>query len=113
MYKQFFKQKDDYCKGHEDILLMGQVSKEQRNLGTRVYIKTPFFAKPMKNDRFRQIWRAGCFNNNENIKDGLDRLCKVRPVLDYFLPKCLHVYKSTQKLYLDGGEFRVYNVETL
>lgn len=87
------------------VILMGQVRKDRRDdyWSTESWMETPFFPKTMSRDRFRQIWRAWHFNNNENVQDDSDRLCKVRPLLDFFLPKFKEVYKPIQQLSLEEG----------
>uniref|UniRef100_A0ABF7PQ92 piggyBat transposase n=1 Tax=Myotis lucifugus TaxID=59463 RepID=A0ABF7PQ92_MYOLU len=101
------------------IVLMGQVRKDRRDdyWTTEPWTETPYFGKTMTRDRFRQIWKAWHFNNNADIVNESDRLCKVRPVLDYFVPKFINIYKPHQQLSLDEGIvpwrgrlfFRVYN----
>jgi len=70
----------------------------------------------MSRDRFRQIWKAWHFNNNEDIIDDSDRLVKVRPIVNYFLEKFNNIYKPKQQVLLDEGIvpwrglfFKVYN----
>ncbi|CAK9796320.1 PiggyBac transposable element-derived protein 4 [Anthophora quadrimaculata] len=71
----------------------------------------------MTRDRFRMIWKTWHFNNNEELTDKSDRLSKIRPLLNYFVPKFINVYKPIQQLSLDEGIipwrgrlfFRVYN----
>lgn len=122
-YKKSLKWKDITVKEMKKflglVILMGQVRKDRRDdyWSTEPWMETPFFPKTMSRDRFRQIWRAWHFNNNENVQDNSDRLCKVRPLLDFFLPKFKEVYKPIQQLSLDEGIvpwrgrlfFRVYN----
>ncbi|XP_053960478.1 piggyBac transposable element-derived protein 4-like [Anastrepha ludens] len=105
------------------IIFMGQVRKDRRDEYWTTYpcTETPFFAKTMSRDRFRQIWKAWHFNNNENTTGASDRLIKVRPIIDYFQPKFMKIYKPKQQLSLDEGIipwrgrlfFRVYNAGKL
>lgn len=71
------------------IIFMGQVRKDARDdyWSNDPCTSTPFFSKTISRDRFRQIWKAWHFNNNEDITDDSDRLFKVRPVLNYFVEK--------------------------
>jgi len=105
------------------IMLMGQVRKDIRDeyWSTEPTTETPYFAKTMSRDRFRQIWKAWHFSNNEDIIDSSDRLCKVKPIIDHFLPKFINIYKPHQELSLDEGMipwrgrlfFRVYNASKI
>jgi len=87
------------------IIFMGQVRKDARDdyWSTDVCTSTPFFSKTMSRDRFRQIWKAWHFNNNEDIIDDSDRLVKVRPIVNYFLEKFNNIYKPKQQVSLDEG----------
>lgn len=87
------------------IIFMGQVRKDARDdyWSTDVFTSTPFFSKSMSRDRFRQIWKAWHFNNNEDISDDSDRLFKVRPILNYFVEKFNNIYKPKQQVSLDEG----------
>ncbi|XP_015190455.1 PREDICTED: piggyBac transposable element-derived protein 4-like [Polistes dominula] len=105
------------------IILMGQVRKDARDdyWSTDPCTSTPFFSRTMSRDRFRQIWTAWHFNNNENITDESDRLYKVRPILNYFSEKFNNIYKPKQQISLHEGIipwrgrlfFKVYNAENI
>ncbi|EQB59787.1 ac transposable element-derived protein 4 [Vairimorpha apis BRL 01] len=103
------------------LLLMGKVRKDTRDeyLSTDNTMSTPIFAEVMSRDRFRQIWHAWHFSNND-IEDK-DRLKKIRPIISYFLPKFQNVYKPQRELSLDESimpwrgrlPFKVYNASKI
>ncbi|XP_026467688.1 piggyBac transposable element-derived protein 4-like [Ctenocephalides felis] len=105
------------------LLLMGRVRKDTRDeyWSTEETISTPFFAKIMSRDRFRQIWSSWHFANNEQDVIENDRLSKVRPIINYLLPKFRIVYKPERELSLDESvmpwrgrlSFKVYNASKI
>ena len=105
------------------ILFMGQVRKDRRDeyWTTDPCTEMPFFSKTKSRDRFRQLWRAWHFNNNEEITDQSVRLMKVGPVINYFVEKFINIYKPKQHVSLDEGIipwrgqlfFRVHNAGKL
>lgn len=105
------------------LLLMGKVRKDSRDeyWSTDETIETPIFARILSRDRFRQIWAAWHFSNNAEADLSADRLQKVRPILDYFLPKFKNVYKPKRELSLDESimawrgrlVFKVYNASKI
>lgn len=104
------------------LLLMGRVRKDTRDeyWSTEKTIQTPIFAEVMSRDRFRQIWYAWHFSNNDD-RDDRDRLKKIRPIISYFLPKFQEVYKPERELSLDESimpwrgrlSFKVYNASKI
>ncbi|XP_026469574.1 piggyBac transposable element-derived protein 4-like [Ctenocephalides felis] len=105
------------------LLLMGRVRKENRDeyWSTDRTIETPIFAQVMSRDRFRQIWYAWHFSNNENNANERDRLNKIRPIVSYFKTKFEQVYKPERDLSLDESImpwrgrllFKVYNASKI
>ena len=102
------------------ILMMGKVQKDTRDeyWTTDPGCATPIFSQIMSRDRFRQIWKSWHFCDNLTLINANNgRLAKIQPVLDYFIPKFLNVYKPRQQLSLDESiipwrgrlSFRVYN----
>ncbi|XP_037935156.1 piggyBac transposable element-derived protein 4 [Teleopsis dalmanni] len=104
------------------LLLMGRVRKDTRDeyWSTDKTIQTPIFAEIMSRDRFRLIWYAWHFSNNDD-RDGRDRLKKIRPILSYFTNKFQEVYKPERELSLDESimpwrgrlSFKVYNASKI
>jgi len=82
----------------ELILLMGKVRKDTRDeyWSTDSTIETPIFSKVMSRNRFRQISSALHFANNTNITNNSDRLFKILPIINYFVPKFINIYKPQQ-----------------
>ena len=105
------------------LLLMGQVRKDARDeyWSTDKTIETPIFAKVLSRDRFRQVWNSWHFSNNDEADLRADRLQKINPLLDYFLPKFKEVYKPKRELSLDESImpwrgrlcFKIYNASKL
>ena len=82
------------------LLLMGQVRKDARGeyWSTDETIETLIFTKVLSRDRFRQVWNSWHFSNNDEVDLRADRLQKINPLLDYFLPK----FKEAEKRAIFG-----------
>lgn len=81
------------------IILMGQVRKTslKEYWSTDPFISTPIFQQLMSRNRFEYIWKAWHFNNNDLYSNTtVDRLFKIRPVLDYIVEKFQTVYKPNK-----------------
>lgn len=102
------------------IILMGQVRKTslKEYWSTDPFISTPIFWQLMSRNRFEYIWKAWHFNNNDLYSNTtVDRLFKIRPMLDYIVEKFQTVYKPKQELSLHEAmipwrgrlKFRTYN----
>lgn len=83
-------------------IIMAQVKKPkiQMNQSKRAIIKTPIFRKTMPLKRFLQITRFFQFANNDTI-DKMDKLRKVKPVINYFNKKFKEVYVMEENVAID------------
>ena len=63
---------------------------------------TPHFGKTMPRNRFQIIWRFLHYNDNAS-QDAMDKLYKVRPVLDYIVGKFKELYQPGQNICIDEG----------
>ena len=85
------------------IILMGQIRKSHWKgyWLTDPLLETPIFPKIMTRRRFEQTMTFLHFNNNLETPLPADRISKVKPLLDYFLPKFQSIYIPQQELSLD------------
>ena len=93
----------DMKKFLEIIILMGQIRKShwKEYRSTDPLHKTPVFPKIMTRRRFEEIMTFLHFNDNSESPLPADRISKVKPLLDYFLPKFQSIYIPKQELSLD------------
>ena len=70
------------------------------NWSKRAIIETPIFRRTMPLKRFVQITRCLHFANN-NTSNTTDKLCKIRPVINYFNQKFKEVYTMQQDIAID------------
>ena len=101
------------------ILLMGLVKKSEiRDYWSKdPLIETPIFSKTISRARFEQIWTFWHFNNNTEITADSNRLIKIQPLFDHFLPKFQTFYMPEREIILDESMipwrgrlfFRTYN----
>ena len=85
------------------IILMGQIRKSHWKgyWLTDPLLETPIFPKIMTRRRFEQTMTFLHFNNNLETPLPANRISKVKPLLDYFLPKFQSIYIPQQELSLD------------
>ncbi|CAL1299320.1 unnamed protein product [Larinioides sclopetarius] len=85
------------------VILMGQVRKTILNdyWSTDPVTSTPFFAKVMTRNRFRQILWFLHFPDNPEVEKDPTKLSKIETVANYFLNKFNSVYKPEQELFVD------------
>ncbi|GBM20123.1 PiggyBac transposable element-derived protein 4 [Araneus ventricosus] len=85
------------------FILMGQVRKTILNdyWSTDPVTATPFFAKVMTRNRFRQILWFLHFSDNPEMEKDSTKLSKTEPIANYFLNKFNTVYKPEQELFVD------------
>uniref|UniRef100_A0A8C6TMA0 PiggyBac transposable element-derived protein domain-containing protein n=1 Tax=Neogobius melanostomus TaxID=47308 RepID=A0A8C6TMA0_9GOBI len=77
---------------------------------------TPYFSQTMSRNRFQIIWRFLHYNDNTSLHV-TDKMCKVRPVLDYLVERFKEMYQPGQNICIDEGmmqwrgrlSFKVYN----
>lgn len=83
-------------------IVVAQVKKPkiQMNWSNRVIIKTPIFRKTMPLKKFLQITRFFHFVNNDTT-DEMDKLHKVKPVVNYFNKKFKEVYVMEENITID------------
>ena len=102
------------------VILMGVVRKPSLRdyWSTSELLLTPIFMRTMTCRRFLQIATFFHVTNNADIPDGnVDRLVKVRSILDYFRTRFRDVYTPSRELSIDEGmlpwkgrlRFKVYN----
>ena len=86
------------------ITLMGQIRKShwKEHWSTDTLLETPIFPKIMTRRRFQQIMTFLHFNDNSGTPLPTDRISKVKPLLDYFLPKFQSIYIPKQELSLEA-----------
>ncbi|XP_028349574.1 piggyBac transposable element-derived protein 4 [Physeter macrocephalus] len=78
----------------------------EEHWSTDLLLETPIFPKIMTRRRFEQIMTFLHFNDNSEIPLPADRISKVKPLLDYFLPKFQLIYIPKQELSLDEAMIR-------
>ena len=83
-------------------IIMAQVKKPeiQTNWSKRVIIKTPIFRKTMLLKKFLQITRFFHFVNNDTT-DEMDKLRKVKPVVNYFNKNFQEIYVMEENIAID------------
>lgn len=101
------------------VILMGQTKKShwRDNWSRDPLVEAPIFPKTMSRKRFEQILTFFHLNDNTQNTNSGDRLYKIRPLLDYIIPKCQSLYTPKQQLSLDEAmipwrgriSFRTYN----
>lgn len=101
------------------VILMGQTKKSHwRDYWSRdPLVEAPIFPKTMSRKRFEQILTFFHLNDNTQNTNSGDRLYKIRPLLDYIIPKFQSLYTPKQQLSLDEAmipwrgriSFRTYN----
>lgn len=81
---------------------MAQVKKPkiQMNWSKRAIIETPIFGKTMPLMRFLQITRFLHFSNNATA-DNIDKLHKIKPVIQFFNKKFKEVYTMEEDIAID------------
>lgn len=101
-------------------ILTGIIKKPKLNMywNTDATIFTPFFGKVMSKHRFNEISRYLHFNNSQQVPpDNVDRLIKLRTVIDHLTDKFKRFYQPHEQISIDEGtlkfkgrlRFRVYN----
>lgn len=82
---------------------MGKVQKNNRDeyWSTDPTIETIIFSKVLSRNRFRQISTAYHFVNNDEKINESGILFKIKPIIDYFIPKFVNVYTPQQQIFLD------------
>lgn len=98
---------------------MGQTRKSHWRdyWSTDPLVEAPIFRATMSRMRFEQIHTFFHLNDNTQHKSPKDRLCKIRPLLNYIIPKFQSLYTPKQELALDEAmvpyrgriSFRTYN----
>lgn len=101
------------------LILMGQTKKSHWRdyWSTDPLVEAPIFPKTMSRMRFEQILTFFHLSDNSLNTSNEDRLYKIKPLLDYFLPKFQSLYVPKQQLALDEAmvpyrgriRFRTYN----
>ena len=101
------------------LILMDQIKKSHWRdyWSTDPLVETPIFRKTMPRMRFGQILTFFHLNDNTQDTSAGGRLCKIRPLLDYIIPKFQSLYIPKSKLALDKAmvpyrgrlSFRTYN----
>ena len=78
------------------IILVGQIRKSHWKEYWLIdpLLETPTFPKIMTRRRFEQIMTFLHFNDNSETPLPADRISKVKPLLDYFLPKFQSIYNT-------------------
>lgn len=90
------------------IMVMGFVKKtEIRDYWSKdPLMETPIFSKIVSKTsrtRFVQILTLWHFNNNTQLTADSNRLIKIEPLLDHFLPKFQRLYMLERDISLDEG----------
>ncbi|TEA33110.1 hypothetical protein DBR06_SOUSAS18610024, partial [Sousa chinensis] len=89
------------------IILMGQIKSHWKEYwSTDPLLETPIFPKIMTRRRFKQIMTFLHFNDNSETPLPADRISKVKPLLDYFLPKFQLIYIPKQELSLEEAKIK-------
>ncbi|XP_054593548.2 piggyBac transposable element-derived protein 4 isoform X2 [Nothobranchius furzeri] len=78
---------------------------------------TPYFNRTMSRNRFEIIWKFLHYNDNNANLDGMDKMYKVRPVLDYIVGRFRQMYQPDKNICIGEGmmlwrgcpSFRVYS----
>ena len=101
------------------LILMGQTKKAcwRDYWSTDPLVEAPIFPKTMSRMRFEQIFTFFHLSDNVQNAPSRDRLCKIRPLLDYIIPKIQSMYVPKQQLSLDEAmipwrgrlSFKTYN----
>lgn len=101
------------------LILMGQTRKSHWRdyWSTDPLVETPIFRATMSRMRFEQILTFFHLNDNTQHTSPKDRLYKIRPLLNYIIPKFQSLYTPKQELALDEAmvpyrgriSFRTYN----
>ena len=78
---------------------MGQIRKShwKEYWSTDPLLEIPIFPKIMMRKRFKQIMTFLHFNDNSEAPLPADRFSKVKPLLNYFLPKFQSIYIPKQE----------------
>jgi len=99
------------------LILMGQTKKAcwRDYWSTDPLVEAPIFPKTMSRMRLEQILTFFHLNDNVQNAPSRDRLCKIRPLLDYLIPKILSMYIAKQQLSLNeaivpGREPQLQNI---
>nr|XP_033190357.1 piggyBac transposable element-derived protein 4-like [Bombus vancouverensis nearcticus] len=83
-------------------IIMAEVKKPtiQMNWSKKAVIETPIFRKTMPFKRFLQITRCLHFSDNNSVNN-TDKLCKIKPVINFFNQRFKEVYTMQENITID------------